>query len=223
MSEKLKPCPCGKTPTKLVLEEGATCKYAYCGGNCCGSWLVEFPTGYAHVSSYAAMEMAIPAWNGARRKDEQTIMKTKTTKNIGSPAWNCSAFLDLPIVFSDYARQGEWTKTIERHGTVAELLDIWDIDDPLEMSETAQVLRLLRCKCSEPNVRDIPPTVDEREIARLREEITEVTERAVSAAAFGGSSPALKMLQKVRDEIADILSNANVDMPDTAAQGSDSN
>lgn len=71
MSDKLKPCPCGKTPTKLVLEEGATSKYAYCGGNCCGSWLVEFPTGYAHVSSYAAMEMAIPAWNGARRNDDE--------------------------------------------------------------------------------------------------------------------------------------------------------
>lgn len=49
----------------------------------------------------------------------------------------------------------------------------------------------------------------ERENARLREEITEVTERAVNAAVFGGHLPTLTMLQKVRDEIADILSNVS--------------
>lgn len=84
MSEKLKPCPCGKVPSKLILEEGATCKYAYCGGNCCGAWLVEFPTGYAHVSSYAAMELAIPAWNGAMRKE------LPTPERLARALWNCS-------------------------------------------------------------------------------------------------------------------------------------
>lgn len=38
MSEKLKPCPCGKVPEHLILEEGLGIGYGVCCGNCCGVW-----------------------------------------------------------------------------------------------------------------------------------------------------------------------------------------
>ena len=54
-------------------------------------------------------------------------------------------FEDLPIIFRavEYGKDG-WFKHIERDGTIAELLETWDIDDPEEMDEIAQVLRHLR-------------------------------------------------------------------------------
>lgn len=52
---------------------------------------------------------------------------------------------DLPVVFDEqYALGGGTYKTQKRKGKVGELLDIYDIDDPLEDSTFAQVLRLLR-------------------------------------------------------------------------------
>lgn len=53
-------------------------------------------------------------------------------------------FLKLPITFMEKQPMGEWTRDIERQGTVEELLKTWDIDDPTENSEMAQVLRHLR-------------------------------------------------------------------------------
>lgn len=53
-------------------------------------------------------------------------------------------FEDLPITFEETEREGEWRRTVKRKGTIKELLDIWDIDDPHEDSEMAQVLRHLR-------------------------------------------------------------------------------
>ena len=53
-------------------------------------------------------------------------------------------FEDLPIIVQDYEKNGEWTRTVKRQTTIAELLKNWDIDDPNEMTEMAQVLRHLR-------------------------------------------------------------------------------
>ena len=53
-------------------------------------------------------------------------------------------FEDLPIVFDDYEQDGEWRRRVKRQGTIKELLEIWDIDDPHEDTEIAQVLRHLR-------------------------------------------------------------------------------
>lgn len=41
-----------------------------------------------------------------------------------------TAFEDLPIWFHDTETNSEgWRRTIRRKGTMAELLEIWDIDD----------------------------------------------------------------------------------------------
>lgn len=58
---------------------------------------------------------------------------------------NNSAFLDLPITFPELETNEQgWSRTVSRQGMIRELLDSWDIDDPLEDSEMAQVLRHLR-------------------------------------------------------------------------------
>jgi hypothetical protein len=53
-------------------------------------------------------------------------------------------FEDLPIIFDEVEKNGEWTRRVNRIGTISELLEIWNIDDENETSEMAQVLRHLR-------------------------------------------------------------------------------
>lgn len=53
-------------------------------------------------------------------------------------------FEDLPIIFDEQEVKDGWRRDVQREGTVAELLDIWDIDDPTEDCAMAQVLRHLR-------------------------------------------------------------------------------
>ncbi len=53
-------------------------------------------------------------------------------------------FEDLPITFKERVYQGEWIKMVKRQGTVAELLEVWDIDDPYDDTEITQVLRHLK-------------------------------------------------------------------------------
>lgn len=55
-----------------------------------------------------------------------------------------SEFLALPITFDEYEQNGEWRRQVRREGTIAELLEVWDIDNESEVSEMAQVLRHLR-------------------------------------------------------------------------------
>ena len=64
---KLKPCPCGKTPERLIIQPGPDCKYAFTAGGCCGEWFVEFRTHYKRIDSDACMRRAVREWNEARR------------------------------------------------------------------------------------------------------------------------------------------------------------
>lgn len=54
-------------------------------------------------------------------------------------------FEDLPIKLEEveYSTDG-WQRTVQKPGTVADLLEIWDIDDDTDISAMAQVLRHLR-------------------------------------------------------------------------------
>jgi hypothetical protein len=55
-------------------------------------------------------------------------------------------FEDFPIEFeeTEYGKDG-WSRSVVRQGTIADLLEIWDIDDPEEgKCAIAQVLRHLR-------------------------------------------------------------------------------
>ncbi len=67
-NEIIKPCPCGKTPTKLSLSyNGQGTKYAEASGSCCGEWMIEFRTGYHSLNSKECIELAIIAWNKTPR------------------------------------------------------------------------------------------------------------------------------------------------------------
>jgi len=57
-------------------------------------------------------------------------------------------FEDLPIEIKEYEYNKDgWSRKVKKPGTIADLLEIWPIDDPNEDSEMAQVLRHLRRMC----------------------------------------------------------------------------
>jgi len=73
-SDKLKPCPCGKTPKTLNLYDiGQGSKWGIAYGDCCGEWGVEFRTGYHRYNSEECMENAIQYWNDAPRASEESL------------------------------------------------------------------------------------------------------------------------------------------------------
>ena len=66
--EELKPCPCGKVPTKVfATDAGQGGKWANVSGDCCGEWSIEFRTQYAALGSSECMNLAVEAWNEAPR------------------------------------------------------------------------------------------------------------------------------------------------------------
>lgn len=76
----------------------------------------------------------------------------------GDPEVRCVAFLDLPIAFDeDEVNADGWRRRVSRQGTVCELLETWNIDDPNETSAMAQVLRHLRNATCGSDDTDGPP------------------------------------------------------------------
>ena len=73
MSDELKSCPCGKTPTALQITSSGNSKWAWVSGNCCGEWNVEFRTQYNPLDSPECMNLATEAWNSAERADDKKI------------------------------------------------------------------------------------------------------------------------------------------------------
>lgn len=66
--QRLKPCPCGKTPEKVcIYDAGQGGKWAWVSGDCCGEWNIEFRTSYHELDSSECMELAISAWNETKR------------------------------------------------------------------------------------------------------------------------------------------------------------
>ena len=62
---KLKPCPCGKTPENVSVYPGNTCKWAYVTGDCCQEWHLEFRTYFKDGEEL--MRLAVEAWNEGPR------------------------------------------------------------------------------------------------------------------------------------------------------------
>ena len=66
--DNLKPCPCGKTPTKLYIRDANQGrKWAWCSGDCCDEWNIEFRTQYEPYDSDECYKLAVEAWNEAKR------------------------------------------------------------------------------------------------------------------------------------------------------------
>lgn len=64
--EKIKPCPCGKTPERILCLPGSTSTYGFAVGDCCTEWHVEFHTQHKPESGERDA-LALKAWNGAPR------------------------------------------------------------------------------------------------------------------------------------------------------------
>lgn len=62
----LKPCPCGKTPTKVSVIGESRSKRMYVSGNCCGEWHIEFRADY-ETDLARIKALAEKAWNEAPR------------------------------------------------------------------------------------------------------------------------------------------------------------
>lgn len=65
--DDLEPCPCGKTPTKLVIMGSAPCKWAHASGDCCGEWMIEFRSNYLAFDDATCIAHARAAWHDAPR------------------------------------------------------------------------------------------------------------------------------------------------------------
>lgn len=61
----LKPCPCGKTPDRLLINDENPQKWSFVCGDCCNEWHVEFRSNYAVDDDL--MYMAIESWNNIPR------------------------------------------------------------------------------------------------------------------------------------------------------------
>ena len=86
MSEELKPCPCGQTPTKLCLmDTGQGGKWAIAIGNCCDKWSVEFRTGCNPIDSKECYDIAVGYWNDAPRPDGWISVCERLPCGIWSP------------------------------------------------------------------------------------------------------------------------------------------
>lgn len=71
MTEPLKPCPCGETPTKLYVNECGVYGSSTVCGDCCADWHfgpVEDLPGYPTTAKKDSW--AISAWNRAPRGKE---------------------------------------------------------------------------------------------------------------------------------------------------------
>jgi hypothetical protein len=68
--DKLKPCPCGKTPKELSgVPLGGGEKWAWVCGDCCGEWGIEARLQYA--GGEKAKRLAADAWNDAPRTPQR--------------------------------------------------------------------------------------------------------------------------------------------------------
>lgn len=71
-TNEIKPCPCGKVPTELFLADANQgMKWAFASGDCCGEWIIEFRTNYATLDSDECKRLALEAWNGTPRANDE--------------------------------------------------------------------------------------------------------------------------------------------------------
>lgn len=82
--QELKPCPCGKTPDYLGVNDGETYRWKRAFGDCCSEWEIEFRVDRGD-SANEIYQLAVEAWNEKPRKAEQEI----TFRDIVSALESC--------------------------------------------------------------------------------------------------------------------------------------
>ena len=70
--DQLRPCPCGKTPERLIVHAEHSCpKWAWVTGSCCDGWGLEFRNDYAWQDSPEQIQKATEAWNTMERAGDE--------------------------------------------------------------------------------------------------------------------------------------------------------
>jgi hypothetical protein len=69
MSEQLKPCPCGKTPSKLLIGDGNTYRWRIISGDCCGEWMIESSRIEYPITDESIVKQCTNDWNNANRSE----------------------------------------------------------------------------------------------------------------------------------------------------------
>lgn len=64
----LDPCPCGNTPSKLIVDQSDYSQWAWATPDCCREWSIEFRAGYEKDPELVASRAAA-AWNAAPRQE----------------------------------------------------------------------------------------------------------------------------------------------------------
>ena len=64
----LKPCPCGKTPERLILNQGSTFRWRYVSGDCGCGWEFEYRVNTMRpASDEKDYEECVEGWNQMAR------------------------------------------------------------------------------------------------------------------------------------------------------------
>lgn len=72
MNDELKPCPCGKVPTKILIDETLSGKWINFYGNCCSEWMGETRNNYAIGDERE--RNAIDGWNAMPRTTNTEVV-----------------------------------------------------------------------------------------------------------------------------------------------------
>jgi hypothetical protein len=84
----LKPCPCGKTPTRLIVTgEHVKPKHARCQGDCCGEWEIEFRNDWKEIGTHESNKRAYEAWNLAPRAAQDCAPTLYRFGDVTKEAW----------------------------------------------------------------------------------------------------------------------------------------
>jgi hypothetical protein len=63
----LNPCPCGKRPTKLTINDGSTYRWREISGDCCGTWMIESSRIDYQATDEQIERQCIDDWNDATK------------------------------------------------------------------------------------------------------------------------------------------------------------
>jgi len=67
---KLMPCPCGKTPEKLAIQEGSTYRWRIISGDCCNHWMIESSRIDYMATDEDVEKQCINDWNESDRGEK---------------------------------------------------------------------------------------------------------------------------------------------------------
>lgn len=92
--ETLAVCPCGKTPTKLIIQEGNTYRWRQISGDCCGEWEIESSRIEYQAKEDDVYKQCVEDWNEASRA-------TALQGDAGEPdAWMVTTEFISDLVFN---------------------------------------------------------------------------------------------------------------------------